>query len=425
VTTAEVSADLTPSMVRDRKRIVGTLMGTATLGGLGQLIGLTIAGLLVKSILGNNKWVGSANAATSVGTAVGSITLAKWMQRRGRRHGLVLGYVIGAVGSLIAVVAARASNYWLLLVGLVLFGVANTSNQQSRFAAADVSPASARARTVGLVVWASTIGVVLGPKIAGPAGRRLSWLGKGEYGGAFAIAAVGFLVAALVMWFWLKPEPLEFAKVINPVPKTDGPPPEVDIWSCLRRPAVRLAIGTLVANQLVMVSIMSVTNVHLKDHGYTTGGIGTVLSGHVFGMFAPAPISGWLCDKVGRVTVIIGSCFVMITAAMLAANANPASHGAMIFALFLLGLGWNGNFVAGSALVTDSVESFERPRIQGVTDMLTYACSAVAALTAGLIVGTTGYPTMGVVGACIALLLLVLVAIFRNTSSPVASVASA
>lgn len=404
----------------DRRRIVGTLMVTASLGGLGQLIGLTIAGLLVKDVLNGNTWVGTANAASSVGTAVGALTLGKWMQRRGRRYGLVLGYLIGAVGSFIVVAGAHWSNYPVILIGLLLFGVANTSNAQSRFAAADVSTAERRARTVGLVVWASTLGVVLGPKVAAPSGRWLADFGGGEYGGAFAIGAVGFLLAAVVLFIYLRPEPLELAKKLNPHVAGDMTVEEVDVRACFRRPAVRLSVGTLVTSQVVMVAIMSVTSVHLKDHGYSTGAIGTVLSGHVFGMFAPAPISGWLCDRIGRVTVIISSTFLMVTAALLAAAADPSSHSAMILALFLLGLGWNGNFVAGSALVTEAVAAVERPRVQGATDLVTYGASAFAALAAGFLVGTTGYPTMALVGGSIALLLLVLVGAFRTAVQPAA-----
>jgi MFS family permease len=396
-------------------------MATATLGGLGQLIGLTIAGLVVKDILGNNKWVGTANAASSVGTALGALVLGRRMQKHGRRPGLILGYLVGVTGAGVAVLAARERSYPLLLLGLLLFGVANTSNLQSRFAAADVTAADKRARIVSLVVWASTIGVVLGPKVAAPAGHRLSKLGNGEYGGAFAVAALGFLIAAAVMTIFLRPEPLEIARELNPTPP--GTSMVVDVRACFRRRPVQVAVGTLMINQIVMVAIMSVTNVHLKDHGYSLGQIGTVLSGHVFGMFAPSPISGWICDKVGRLPVIVGACFVMITAAMLAANADPANHGAMITALFLLGLGWNGNFVAGSALVTDAVTAIERPRLQGITDLTTNLGSAAAAFTAGLLVGTTGYPTMAVAGASIALLLLILVTIFRTTATaPAAAV---
>ena len=389
-------------------------MATAALGGLGQLVGLTVGGLLVQDILHGKKWVGTANAAASIGTAIGALTLAKYMQRSGRRRGLALGYVIGVAGAILAVIASRQANYWLLMIALVLYGVANTSNQQSRFAAADVTLAASRARIVGLVVWASTIGVVLGPKLAGPAGKRFQSLGRNEFGGAFVIAGLAFAVAAVALMLLLRPDPLDIARSMNPPRTAEEEAAPVDVRACLSRPSVRLPVITLMVNQVVMVSIMSVTNVHLRDYGYTTGSIGTVLSGHVFGMFAPSPISGWLCDRIGRVPMIIGSCFVMVTGALLAATANPTNHGAMIAALFVLGVGWNGNFVAGSALVTDAVTTHERPRLQGVTDMITYFASAAAAISAGLLVGTTGYPRMALIGGSIAALTGVLVLTFRS-----------
>jgi MFS family permease len=391
-------------------------MATAALGGLGQLIGLTVGGLLVQDILQGKKWVGTANAASSVGTAIGALTLAKYMQKSGRRRGLTLGYVIGAVGGLLAVVASRQSNYWLLMIALVLYGVANTSNQQSRFAAADVTKAEARARTVGLVVWASTIGVVIGPKLAEPAGKRFESLGQNQWGGAFVVAAMAFALAAVALMILLRPDPLDIARSMNPTRTAEQEAEPIDVWGCLRRPSVKLPVLTLMVNQIVMVSIMSVTNVHLRDNGYTTGAIGTVISGHVFGMFAPSPISGWLSDKIGRIPMIIGSSFVMVTGALLAALANPTHHGAMIVALLILGIGWNGNFVAGSALVTEAVTQHERTRLQGVTDMITYFASAVAAIGAGLLVGTTGYPKMSLIGGAIAALLGVLVLAFRSSA---------
>jgi MFS family permease len=398
-----------------RRRIISTLMATAALGGLGQLVGLTVGGLLVQDILHGKKWVGTANAASSIGTAIGALTLAKYMQRFGRRRGLTLGYVIGALGALLAVVASRQSNFWLLMVALVLYGVANTSNQQSRFAAADVTTAESRARVVGLVVWASTIGVVIGPKLAAPAGKRFEGLGHNQWGGAFVVAAIAFVIAAVALVLLLRPDPLDIARSINPPRTAAEEAAPVDVWACLRRPSVSLPVITLMVNQVVMVSIMSVTNVHLRDNGYTTGAIGTVISGHVFGMFAPSPISGWLCDRIGRVPMIISSCFIMVTGALLAALAIPTNHAAMIVALFVLGLGWNGNFVAGSTLVTDAVTQHERTRLQGVTDMITYFASAAAAIGAGLLVGTTGYPKMAIIGGSIAALLGVLVIAFRSS----------
>jgi MFS family permease len=390
-------------------------MGTAALGGLGQLIGLTVGSLIVQDILHGKKWTGTANAASSVGTAIGALTLSTLVTRSGRRPALAVGYGIGAIGAAIAVVATARSSFWMFMVAMVLFGVANTSNAQSRFAAADIAPRERRARIVGLVVWASTLGVVLGPKLAEPAGKRFKWLGHSAFGGAFAVAALAFGVAAVVLLVLLRPDPLTIARsMAPPVPENETPPVTATAREMLQRASVRLPVATLVANQVVMVAIMSVTNVHLRGNGYSVGQVGTVISGHVFGMFAPSPITGWLCDRIGRIPVIVGSCFLMVTGAGLAAGANPTHHGAMVTALFFLGLGWNGNFVAGSALVTDAVTAAERPKLQGVTDMVTYFASAVAAVSAGLLVGTTGYPKMAVIGGCMALISGILVLVFRQ-----------
>lgn len=400
-----------------QRRLIGTLMMTAALGGLGQLIGLTVAGLIVRDLLGTKHWVGTANAASQVGAGVGSAMLAAYMQRKGaRRHGLVLGYLIGACGASLAVLAVRWHSYPMLIGALMLYGVASSSNGLSRYSAGDTARPDNRARIVSFVVWASTIGVVLGPKLAGPAGRRFQSLAGSEKGGAFAVAAVAFLLAAVVLNVMLRPDPMSIARAA--APPVAGASTKIDLRACLQRPFVRLSIFTLAMGQVVMVGVMSVTNIHLADHGYTLGGIGTVLSAHVLGMFAPSPISGWLCDRIGRVPVIVGANLMMILGASLAALADPANHGSMILALFLLGFGWNGNFVAGSALVSEAALPHERTRLQGVADLVTQVSSATAAISAGLLVGTTGYPTMALIGAGVAGMLTVVVMAARGVTRP-------
>lgn len=391
-------------------------MCTAALGGLGQLIGLTVAGLIVRDLLGTKLWVGTANAASQVGAGVGSVLLSTFMQRRGaRRQGLMLGYLIGAFGAASAVLAVRWHSYPMLIGALVLYGVANSSNGLSRYSAGDTATANNRARVVSFVVWASTIGVVLGPKLAGPLGRRFQSLASNDKGGAFAVAAVAFLLATVLINIFLRPDPMSLAQASGMVAPAATP---VDLKACLRRPFVRLAVFTLAAGQVVMVGVMSVTNIHLADNGYKLSAIGTVLSSHVLGMFAPSPLNGWLSDRVGRVPVIVAGNLIMIVGAMLAAFADPVNHGSMILALFLLGYGWNCNFVAGSALVSEAALPHERTRLQGVADLVTQVSSATAAIAAGLLVGTTGYPRMAFIGACVAGVAAVVISVGRNLVRP-------
>ncbi len=392
-------------------------MASSVLGGLGQLIGLTVTGLLIEDLLGSRTWIGTGNAVMQVGTAGFAFLLSRTMARHGRRPGLIAGYAIGLCGGLIVGFGARWSSYPVVLLGLLLFGASTTANLQARFAAADVVSDRRRARSVGLVVWSTTIGVVFGPKLSGPAGRLADGLGFPELGGAYVVGGAVFSLAALVCWFALRPDPLVISHAIRVKPD-DAPPAAVDVRACLRRPAVRLAISTLVTGQVVMVAIMSITAVHLHGHGYDLGGVGTIISGHVFGMYAPAPISGWLSDRFGRIFVIAGGSIAMVLAALLAATARPENHLAMFIALLLLGVGWNANFVAGSALVTDAVAAHERPRIQGIADTATFLASAMAALLGGFGLSAAGYPAMAVAGGCIAGLSAVAVITLREVAAP-------
>ena len=400
-------------------RILGGLMGSSVLGGLGQLIGITVTGLLIEDLLGSRTWIGTGNATMQVGTATGAYVLSRTMARHGRRPGLAAGYGIGMIGGLVTGLGARWSSYPVVLLGLLLFGVANTANQQARFAAADVVSDRRRARSVGIVVWSTTIGVVFGPKLSGPSGRLMERFDIPELGGPYVVGGAVFLIAGAVCWFTLRPDPLEISRTLRPNPvATHAAVPTVDVRACLRRPAVRLAISALVVGQIVMVAIMSITSVHLRGHGYDLGAVGSVISGHVFGMYAPSPISGWLSDRFGRVFVIAGGSLAMAVASLLAATSRPENHAAMIVALFVLGVGWNLNFVAGSALVTDAVTAPERPRIQGLTDTATFLASACAALFGGFGLSAAGYPAMSVAGGCVALLAAVVVVAARSLAGP-------
>jgi len=388
---------------RTEVRILGGLMGTSALGGLGQLIGLTGTTLLIQELLGSKTWVGTGSFAMMGGTAVGAAVLTRRLGRNRRRPTLIGGYLVGAIGGVVVGLAALWKWYPLVLIGLLMFGFGNTASQQSRFAAADVVPDARRGRAVSIVVWASTIGVVFGPKLWGPSGRFMERFGLTELGGPFVVGSAVYIIAALASAAVIRPDPREVSRLLRDDP-TSAQSAAVDVRACLRRPALQVAFATLVVGQVVMVAVMSVTSLHLKDHHYSADSIGTVISGHVLGMYAPSPISGWLVDRLGRLPVVVGGCIVSMAGCVIAAAAHPENHALMIAALFILGVGWNGTFVAGSTLTTDAVSPAERPRIQAVADMTTFLASGSASLLAGFALEWSSYATMGVVGACIAAL---------------------
>jgi MFS family permease len=167
----------------------------------------------------------------------------------------------------------------------------------------------------------------------------------------------------------------------------------------LRRPHVPAAIAALVAGQVVMVLVMTMTPLHMTDHGHGLAAVGLVISGHTFGMFALSPISGRLTDRFGSLAVVLSGLAVTAFSAILSAVAPPDGGPVLFVALFLLGYGWNLGFVAGSALLTQDLSLAERTRLQGLTDSLIWSSAAAASLGSGMVVAVAGFTALGILGA--------------------------
>ena len=157
----------------------------------------------------------------------------------------------------------------------------------------------------------------------------------------------------------------------------------------------------LVVGQVVMVLIMTMTPLHMTQHGHSLADVGLVLSAHTFGMFGLSPISGRLTDRFGSPPVIFAGLAVLAASAILAAVAPPDGGALLFLALFLLGYGWNLGYVAGSALLTTGLGLAERTRLQGFTDALIWSSAAAASVTSGILVATAGYATLGLIGAAL------------------------
>ncbi|MEV8429577.1 MFS transporter [Streptomyces sp. HUAS 31] len=406
-----VPADRLPAL---RRRISAVLITTQILGGLGVATGIALAAVLAKEVSGTESLSGLAPTATVAGTAVLSMPLAALMTARGRRPGLVLAYLIGAVGAAVTVVAARVGSFPLLLCGMAAFGAASSANLQARFAAADLAEPDRRARAISLVVWATTIGAVLGPNIAAPAGRSVTGLGIPATAGPFLWAAGIFLISALVVAVLLRPDPLLTARALAPA--EEGSPAarslRAGMAAVAASPRARLAVVSVAVAHTAMVSVMSMTPVALAHHGAGIDLIGLVISGHIAGMYAFAPLMGRLSDRLGRLSGI-GLCVGLLACAVFLAGTAGGSHGQTAVGLFVLGLGWSAGLVSGSALLTDSVPQPARAAAQGLSDLVMNASAGIGGAVAGLVVAKASYGWLNLTAACL-LLPLAALALFTR-----------
>ncbi len=382
--------------VRQRQRALRTLVAGVALGSTGHIAASTVASIAADEIAGTSALSGAPGAAVVLGAAAGATILSWIMARRGRRAGVTLGYAVGVVGATLAIGGIVDRSLPLLMVGTVLVGFGNSSNQLSRYVAADMYPEHRRASAIGIVVWAATVGAVLGPNLIGPAGVLAEAMGLPKLAGAYLVPIAFVGIASALSFAFLRPDPYDLAE-----PTKTTPDPDVraaTIPDLLRRPGVGAALVALVAGQTVMVLIMTMTPVHMTAHGHGVETVGLVISGHTFGMFALAPLSGRLTERFGTGWVIVAGLLVLAGASVLAAVAPPDGGAVLFIALFLLGFGWNLGFVAGSTMLTQGVEVAQRTRLQGLADSLIWSMSAAASLGSGVVLAAASYTALALLG---------------------------
>ncbi|MFC9973373.1 MFS transporter [Spirillospora sp. NPDC127200] len=386
-----------------QRRVLAVLTATQVLGGIGVATGVAISTLAAATLSDSEAIGGLAQTSAVAGAGVLAVPMARAAARRGRRAALTLAYGAGTLGAAVAAVATAAQMWPLLLAGLFLFGGASAGGLAARYAATDLSPPGRSARDLSVVVWATTIGSVAGPNLARPADELGRSLGLAAWSGPYALAAVTFGLSALGVLALLRPDPLRLAAdaaskaataVKDAAKGAGGSPVKAGRggWAALRAsPRARLAIAAIVVTHVVMVSVMTMTPVHL-NHGHASLTIvGVVISLHIAGMYALSPLPGWLADRFGRVPVLLVGMALLAAAAALAAVSAPHEVTRLTVALVLLGLGWSFGLVGGSALLTESVPVADRPAVQGLSDLLMNGAAALGGLLAGAIVTALSY----------------------------------
>ena len=390
-----------------RRRLIGVLFAGTGLARTGFIATITVGSLIAEDLLGSASLAGLPAATATIGVAVGTAPIAALMARHGRRAGISGGMGLAAVGALIAAVAIGLDSFALFVVGMFAFGFGNAGDRLSRYAAADVSPPEQRSFAISIVVWAGTIGAVLGPLLLEPTKRLAETFGLVGLAGPVLLGAAAAAAGAMIAFVGLRPDPLSFVD-----PDTDD---EVEaagsVGSLLGLPTVRYAIVALIVGQVVMVLIMTMTPVYIRRAGDGLGIVGLVIGAHTFGMFAVSPLTGWFADRFGRLPVMIAGQVVLVVSALMAAAASGDDTLLLVVALFLLGLGWNFGFVAGSAYLTEHAPTAQRVRLQGVADAMVWTSGAAASLSSGFLLEAWGYGALSIIGA--ALVAIPVVVLFR------------
>ena len=383
---------------RVQRHVVRTLVVAQMLGGVGMSAGVAVGALLAEQVSGSARWAGLGGTFQILGAAVIAIPMSRLMAARGRRPGLAFGYVLATIGAVGLIAAGLLGNFPLLLVSSVLFGGATASNSQSRYAAADLATPAHRARDLSIVVWATTVGSVLGPNLVGPSAPVARSLGLPTLTGPYVFSVIGLLLAIAVVSLRLRPDPLLEARRRRIADGDDSGPAHGSVSRGLRViagiPAARLGLLTLALGHVVMVSVMVMTPLHMAHGDAGLELIGLVISIHIVGMFAFSPLTGMAVDRFGgRAVAVVGS-MVLSTATLLASASPEGGSPTLGLGLFLLGLGWSCTLVAGSTMLTAAVPAIERPGAQGASDLVMGLVAGLGGALAGVVVDRASFSAL-------------------------------
>ena len=396
-----------------QRRSVALLSTGQVLGGLGLGAGLSLGAIIAASLSGSPAWSGMAATMSTLGAAAAAIPLARLARGRGRRVALTVGALVAALGAVLTIVSVVVSSFVLLLVGLAMLGSGAAVGLQSRFAATDLADSKHRARDLSIVVWATSIGAVIGPNLVGPGEQLGGALGLPPLAGSFVFTVIAQVAAAVVYVVGLRPDPLLLRQTLDAAPAGPSAPAPA-----LGRPRyATYGIAATAISHAVMVSVMSMTPVHLSGHGASITVIGLVISLHIAGMFALSPVFGALADRIGRIQVILVGQGIFVAALATVAFGADSEQGVVV-GLILLGLGWSASTVAGSALVAESVVAERRAVIQGRSDLAMNSAGALGGALAGPVLTLFGYSGLAVVASLLVAVVLGLTARLHNGARP-------
>ncbi|MCM0626147.1 MFS transporter [Lysinibacillus sp. OL1_EC] len=389
------------------RRVLIVVSLSQIFGGAGLAAGITVGALLAQQMLGTDAYAGVPSALFTLGSAGAAFIVGKLSQRYGRRIGLSSGFIVGGLGAIGVVLATLMNSILLLFASLLIYGAGTATNLQARYAGTDLANNKQRATAISTTMLMTTFGAVLGPNLVEWMGKVALSIGIPALAGPFLLSALAFIMAGLVLFTMLRPDPLEIAKAIEAHKQKmnkENQTPSMPISSNKRGLAVGATV--MVLTQIVMVAIMTMTPVHMKHHGHGLAEVGIVIGFHVGAMYLPSLVTGILVDKIGRTAMSIASGITLLLAGVVAAFAPSDSMVLLIVALSLLGLGWNFGLISGTAQIVDATEPSTRAKTQGKMDVFVALAGASGGALSGMVVANSSYAVLSLAGGLLSLVLI-------------------
>ncbi|MCM3443462.1 MULTISPECIES: MFS transporter [Bacillaceae] len=377
-------------------------------GGAGLAAGITVGALLAQDMLGTESAAGLPVALLTLGSAGAALLVGRISQRFGRRIGLAAGFFAGGLGAIGIITASLLNSILLLFLSLLIYGAGTATNLLARYAGTDLATPKQRATAVSMAMVSTTFGAVAGPNLVDVMGNFAQSIGIPPLAGPFILAAAAFILAGSVLFIFLRPDPLIVSTAVAKAQEKTNRIQKKPTFDNPNKNKSGIVVGAtiMVLTQLVMVAIMTMTPIHMEHYGHGLRAVGLVIGFHIGAMYLPSLFTGILVDKVGRTAMAIAAGATLLFSGLVAAFAPGHSMGLLIFALILLGVGWNFGLISGTALIVDATHPTTRAKTQGSVDVLVALSGASGSALSGMVVAHSSYAALSLSGAVLSLLLI-------------------
>ena len=365
----------TEALPAEAKRNLGLLIAAQALLFINNVTMIAVNGLAGLAFAPNAFLATLPVTGYVVGGALAAMPVSWMMKHWGRRTAFTVGSAFGMLGAAVCAIAALNRSFELLCVGTAIVGVYNACGTLYRFAAADVAPPSFKERAISWVLAGGIVGGVVGPNLA-----RYSkdWLAV-TFAGTYA-SLIGFaLLSMLVIRF------LQFAPQTMAEKNNAGRP----LREILLQPKAVVALMGGAIGYGVMNLLMTATPIAMQMCQLGFRDATFVLEWHVISMFAPSFFTGSLIKRFGVTRIMFIGILLMFGCVVVALQGVDLMN--FLFALMLLGLGWNFLFVGGTTLLTECYRPEEKNKVQGANDMVIFLVMATSSFTSGAMVTTRGW----------------------------------
>ena len=389
-------------LVKFYKKVLTIVSVSQIFGGAGLAAGITVGALIAKDILGTDAYSGIPSALFTLGSAGAAMMVGILSQKYGRRIGLSIGFVLGGIGAIGVVIATLLSNIWILFIALLIYGSGTATNLQARYAGTDLAKSHQKGKAISIAMVMTTFGAIIGPNVSNFMGSIAQNLNLPSLSGPFILAAIAYIMAGIVLFIMLRPDP---SVIANHIQSFGNNKQEVD-ETINDKNGIVFGGFIMVLTQIVMLAIMTMTPVHIENNGHSLNAIGIVIGLHIGFMYLPSLITGVLVDKVGTKVMSIASALTLLLAGIVSAFAPTNSVLWIAIGLSLLGMGWNFGLISGTTIIVQSTSLDIRAKIQGQIDVFIALSGAAGGVLSGIVMAQSNYMTLAIVGGLLSLTII-------------------